>query len=55
MMSKHTEEEQVHTHTHTHTHKERKEKESEKKMIHRLSERNGAVSVLCQRWDVVCH
>jgi hypothetical protein len=51
MMSKHTQEEQVHTHTQR---EKEKEKESEKKMIHRLSERDGAVSVLCQRWDVVC-
>ncbi len=54
MMWKHTDEEQVHTHTQREKEKE-KEKESEKKIIHRLSERDGAVSVLCQRWDVVCH
>jgi len=38
-----------------HTHTKREEKESEKMMIHRLGESDGAVSVLCQRWEVVCH
>jgi hypothetical protein len=51
MMSKHTHKKSRCTHTQR---EKEKEKESEKKMIHRLSERDGAVSVLCQRWDVVC-